>query len=177
MLLSLDSGPRTAATDGALSTGLAGDEDLETVKAEAKERLFIDVRKELHLERRPPRRWSQVASKPSAPSVPKASSVADGLDLHTLARFTPDLRGRPASDTISRGARTRARSSLTGAGPGDPGGHVAGGPAPPASRGTVESVTCVTEPLLLHGQLSSQRQMPPSWPAAALASCRGPVWP
>lgn len=97
LCLFLDSPPQTAATEGALGTGLDGEEDLGTTKSEAKEKLFIDVRKELHLERSVLLTVA-IRSHPNLqnPHAPKRALRPTGLTFPSWLGFTPDLVTRPA---------------------------------------------------------------------------------
>ncbi|XP_019268595.2 dynein axonemal assembly factor 1 isoform X2 [Panthera pardus] len=92
-----DSPPQTAATEGALGTGLDGEEDLGTTKSEAKEKLFIDDLPDLE---------DEDAGKPldgqdevCAPKVTAISSSSDDSDLELDYSSLPELENIP--DTLS----------------------------------------------------------------------------
>ncbi|XP_042774406.1 dynein axonemal assembly factor 1 isoform X1 [Panthera leo] len=92
-----DSPPQTAATEGALGTGLDGEEDLGTTKSEAKEKLFIDDLPDLE---------DEDAGEPldgqdevCAPKVTAISSSSDDSDLELDYSSLPELENIP--DTLS----------------------------------------------------------------------------
>uniref|UniRef100_A0A8C9IZE9 Dynein axonemal assembly factor 1 n=1 Tax=Panthera tigris altaica TaxID=74533 RepID=A0A8C9IZE9_PANTA len=97
LCLFLDSPPQTAATEGALGTGLDGEEDLGTTKSEAKEKLFIDDLPDLE---------DEDAGEPldgqdevCAPKVTAISSSSDDSDLELDYSSLPELENIP--DTLS----------------------------------------------------------------------------
>ncbi|XP_026932112.1 dynein axonemal assembly factor 1 isoform X3 [Acinonyx jubatus] len=92
-----DSPPKTAATEGALGTGLDGEEDLGTTKSEAKEKLFIDDLPDLE---------DEDAGEPldgqdevRAPKVTAISSSSDDSDPELDYSSLPELENIP--DTLS----------------------------------------------------------------------------
>ncbi|XP_040299353.1 dynein axonemal assembly factor 1 [Herpailurus yagouaroundi] len=92
-----DSPPQTAATEGALGTGLDGEEDLGTTKSEAKEKLFIDDLPDLE---------DEDAGEPldgqdeaCAPKVTAISSSSDDSDPELDYSSLPELENIP--DTLS----------------------------------------------------------------------------
>ncbi|XP_043455716.1 dynein axonemal assembly factor 1 isoform X3 [Prionailurus bengalensis] len=92
-----DSPPQTAATEGALGTGLDGEEDLGTTKSEAKEKLFIDDLPDLE---------DEDAGEPldgqdevCAPKVTAISSSSDDSDAELDYSSLPELENIP--DTLS----------------------------------------------------------------------------
>ncbi|XP_030154622.1 dynein assembly factor 1, axonemal [Lynx canadensis] len=92
-----DSPPQTAATEGALGTGLDGEEDLGTTKSEAKEKLFIDDLPDLE---------DEDAGEPldgqdeaCAPKVTAISNSSDDSDPELDYSSLPELENIP--DTLS----------------------------------------------------------------------------
>ncbi|XP_047691651.1 dynein axonemal assembly factor 1 isoform X2 [Prionailurus viverrinus] len=92
-----DAPPQTAATEGALGTGLDGEEDLGTTKSEAKEKLFIDDLPDLEDEDtgEPLDGQDEVC----APKVTAISSSSDDSDPELDYSSLPELENIP--DTLS----------------------------------------------------------------------------
>ncbi|XP_049478429.1 dynein axonemal assembly factor 1 isoform X2 [Panthera uncia] len=94
-----DSPPQTAATEGALGTGLDGEEDLGTTKSEAKEKLFIDDLPDLEDEDADAGEPLDGQDEVCAPKVTAISSSSDDSDPELDYSSLPELENIP--DTLS----------------------------------------------------------------------------